>query len=118
MTEEQIALARRLVAASWWEWPLGVAWVAPGASIPIRGWYVDGQTYVPFGALPDLTDDATAGVLLGMLGRLTWTSAQARPEPYAAGVAYCVGDRVHNTMWRPIMGEAVAVALLAVRGDR
>lgn len=63
MTDDQLDLARRLVEAPWWEW--------------LPGMKSDGWTHitaddldcdlVPRRSVPDLTDPATGGVLLGML---------------------------------------------------
>lgn len=98
MTPDQIDLARVLVMHPRFRWLAPMAAedgdrVCPGRDEdPDRGWRRDGTI------LPDVTDPATAGVLLGMLGRPT-----TLPAPWIcdwhAGVP---------------LGEAVARALLVV----
>jgi len=117
MTEEQTALARRLVEHDRWQWAAmdGVLQVAKGqddyrthlvymASTKMREW------------LPDLGDDATGGVLLGMLVATGRDFAIHAPPNLISGgwdidffgADYHDGDT---------LAEACAHALLAVWGE-
>lgn len=68
--------------------------------------------------VPDLADDATAGVLLGMLGAHLVSVNQQRRE---SGMVWTVRWRatdglVHTTRHHDSLGEAAARAWLAVHG--
>jgi hypothetical protein len=84
MTDEQIALARRVVACKGWRWLPGTRTTDamrvihdetafPGRPCAIReGSWVDTSPPRPLGdALPDLTDPATLGCLLALV-REAW----------------------------------------------
>lgn len=106
MTPDQIDLARRLVACRGWRWMPGMlwsigpqpGWVRASTGRVLSAHEDGGPVGAPRSCLPDLTDPATAGCLLAMLGRPT-----TLPAPWVsdwhAGVP---------------MGEAVARALLVV----
>jgi hypothetical protein len=83
MTEEQIALARRVVACKGWRWMSGML-TGHGRLFERRGLLIlqngapwvcvpDGQSawFEPVAALPDLTDPATLGCLLALV-RKAW----------------------------------------------
>ena len=100
MNKEMIALAQRLIDCPRFRWMPGMRSVAyrqaPLEPVVHR---IGDLKLTPYpGSLPDLSDPATAGVLLGMLGRPT-----TLPAPWVsdwhAGVP---------------LGEAVARALLVV----
>ena len=93
MTPAQLALARRLVAAPWWEWPPVLA--------------VD-----PEWAMPDLTDYATAGVLLGILPPNV-VICDDGGESHGGWHVEVVG---RCQVYGACLGEALALALLEVRG--
>ncbi len=82
MTPAQVDLARALVALPGWRWRDGMLAQCSGRSVRVVQWDGDavagtGSRMLPSGAwvpapvycddLPDLTDPATGGVLLGML---------------------------------------------------
>lgn len=82
MTPAQVELARALVALPGWRWRAGMLAQCSGRLVRVVQWDGDavagtGARMLPSGAwvsapvycddLPDLTDDATGGVLLGML---------------------------------------------------
>lgn len=104
MTPDQIDLARRLVACRRWRWMPGKRWVQVRAAPldTIIGRIQDRRPRdgmdVPNGAVPDLTDPATAGCLLAMLGRPTTLPAPWVSDWHAGAP----------------LGEAVARALLVV----
>jgi hypothetical protein len=129
MTLDALAIARRLVAAPWWEWREGMVgtgpddegtgWrVLPGMAGPYglgtQGGYI--ATWPPpWESVPRLTDDATAGVLLGML-----TETLGREWALYRSAAGWRVDWHDGAPWatsgtQPTLGEAVALALLAVR---
>lgn len=128
MTPAQADLARALVALPGWEWPDGMAFLTGVDAYPL-GFLLPAGTRLRIdkdaedhraegrlrNALPDLTDDATAGALLGMLR--------------ATGHEFCLSVAVKGPGWfieldsDPVdepsifadtLGEAVAGALVAI----
>lgn len=133
-------LARTLAAHPRWEWRPGMAVLPDAANPPARMVYRDdteGHTFAVaervqmFGhdpgvnawsddayngeEVPDLDDDATAGVLLGMLAPLGLTCV----SPGVTGGWYVEmeGDPLFEARaFGDTLGEAIACALLAVWG--
>jgi hypothetical protein len=117
MTPDQIDLARRLVACPRWRWVPEKRWVQVRAAPldTIIGRIQDRRPRdgmdVPNGAVPDLTDPATAGCLLAMLVAV---------DPGAGWGVSCgpdVGWRATSCahdLSGATCGEALARALLVV----
>lgn len=132
MTPAQVDLARQLVALPGWRWLPGMRVVgvhpfsgcrrfgrlAMGTGGKLAVAWDDGSYWTPRqtdrdGWLPDLTDDdATGGLLLGMLSRVSTVSVRARPDPYGVSVLYWVDDWPHATPLRQTIAEAAACALV------
>ncbi len=133
-------LARRLVAAPWWEWCEGMRFCGEGTRCGGRileggpdfviaygegatrdgGGIYDGPVDGWRGGDVDLTDPATVGPLLGMLGCEYKVISDHRLGCWAVIVYVPATDQVggwheheHNA---GTLGEAVALALLEVRG--
>lgn len=66
MTEEQIALARRVTACRGWRWMPGMAWF-DGRFLQYRVQSEAHAVVIDEGGLPDLTDPATMGCLLALV---------------------------------------------------
>lgn len=128
MNPEQIDLARKLVACPEWRWAPGMLALAPEEGHrwrkTHRGW--DGEPSgwcageaLPFLAVPDLTDAATAGRLLAMLPPDTVVSGpcgdddtwDVTPGAYSAGAMRREGRGA-------TLGEACARALLVRWGAK
>lgn len=111
MTPAQLDLARRLVAAPWWEWRPGM----------LASWYrrspTDGSVWTSGVTLPDLTDAATAGVLLAWLAEVATCGTDVDPDGRWTVEAWCSREGGQDVAgYGACLGEAVAVALLEVRG--
>ena len=121
MTPAQVEVARQLVALPDWRWRVPMAsedgdrvWDQRDTH-PDRGWRRDGSV------LPDLTDPATAGVLLERLAAMAY-----RTDRVPVGVSFAPGGlnpiqvRVYRGKDDPVyyhgscLGEAVARALVAL----
>lgn len=115
-------LATKLVACPQWRWMPGMAWVrnAPGAqslsSMQGRCASQMDCDQMPSSMIPDLTDAATVGCLLAMLGASLLSIGSALPAGWLVLTRHG-GDRVHQN-GGATLGEAVARALLAVWGAR
>jgi hypothetical protein len=106
MSEEVIALSRRIVACKGWRWMPGMR--AVGRRNLPAAWFrleesMPSLTGEWSGALPDLTDPATLGCLLALV-RAAWG------DPYLC----CVGDR--ETGWR-LDGYAAVEVLHSYRSE-
>lgn len=119
MNSTKLDLARQLVARPWWRWRPGMAWVRRDTTDTFtlqRGRHLRPPgPEAPWGALPDLADDAMGSVLLRLLERSYRLECdlQGIDNVYFLGVGK--GPRsvsVHGTT----LAEAAACALLAVRG--
>lgn len=94
-------LARRLVAHPRWEWWAGMRATWPDDSRPSRrcehGWASDYSAkerwHTDDGATPDITDDATAGVLLGLL------HADVLHDGGELCAAWEMGTDAHDARW-------------------
>lgn len=126
MTPDALDIARRLVAAPWWEWREGMAGTGPDEGcrwlvLGTSGLYALGSQggYIatwppPWESVPRLDDHATAGVLLGMLGE----TLDREWALYRSGAGWRI-DWHDGASWatsgtQPTLGEAVALALLEV----
>jgi hypothetical protein len=117
MTNELTDLARAAVALPGWRWPDGMRWTvfrdAPLESFSGR---IDRHPPAFRGALPDLTDPATAGLLWQMLGRDCWM-VELSP------IGWMWQPSAHGGQWplsqgASCLGEACArVAVAAGRWD-
>ena len=113
MTSDQIDLARRAVACPHWRWMPGMRWVAyrPPPLDDVVNRIGDLKMRLYPGALPDLTDPATAGCLLERL---------VAADPGAGWAVSCgpdVGWRATSCDYDlsgATCGEALARALLVV----
>lgn len=138
MTPAQADLARKLVALPGWEWPDGAAFLTGvivyplGSPLPVgTRLRIDGDAEDHHAegrlrhALPDLTDDATAGVLLGMLAATGRLGPVTPMYSEVGGILYWrvtvyasfAGGNVRpasETIEADTLGEAVAGALLSV----
>lgn len=133
MTPDQLELARRLVAHERWEWKAGMLAHSDGLAAAgyhnirakgdqedeenFSGWHGGSWGADDFGMAPDLTDDATGGVLLGVLRadahdvRMEWDSDYGIND--RDGWSLTFDGRV-LVQFAPAMAEAAARALLAV----
>lgn len=122
MTPEQIDLARRAVADPRWRWEPGMrdtqgcvlgprqVWEQP------EGWSLAVYLALEFSRLPDLTDAATAGVILSWL---PWIVIDASGLPRVYRVSYRLPDRSRSsTPWSSTLGEAAVRAWLALGEGR
>lgn len=122
-------LARRLAAHPRWEWRAGMVCNAhrlvdrDGLGIivdggvpylPVAPRWVTIEGHSPPDARPDLTDPATAGVLLAMLAEAV-TSSTSMLVRDSRGWHADDGSQWHGG---DCIGEAVARALLAVWGEQ
>lgn len=125
MTPADLALARELAAHPRWAWRAGMRASGMGyGSRTLSGthWIRTTERLAAPGmphldhAVPDLTDDATAGVLLGMLTEAAgWNSE----SPYRAGGAWSIfvdGSDGREGYRGSTLAVAAARALLAVWG--
>jgi len=115
MTEEQIELARRLMAHPQWMAEIGEALSAG------RDWYGVRWVDTSLSTVPDLTDAATGGVLLEMVGNLIGGDVNVR---YGHRGAKYPGRWYRLDLAGflapgpcPALAEACARALLALWGD-
>jgi hypothetical protein len=68
MTEEQIALAKRVVACKGWRWMDGMCFGEPiGRDVVMRRRFDANKETPPIGAIPILDDPATLGCLLALV---------------------------------------------------
>lgn len=140
MTPAQLDLARRLVAHPKWRWVAGMVademrLMGP-EEVPVQlngsngGWICDDNPSPPFPMIPDLTDYATAAILLRMAHEADQTDRRHSPVlVYAGGVAAVPADR--NMVWgchivpgdkhgwaeSKDLGTVAAQALLAAWGE-
>lgn len=104
----QVEVARQLVAL-----PDGWRWV-PGMLVWGGDRVTEATLGVAHGALPDLTDDATGGVLLGMLPSVYEVDRDERG--YRVRARDSKGDFVpgRQSPWSSTLAEAAARALVAI----
>lgn len=109
-----VEVARALVRAPGWRWPMGVVGIYPdGRLVEVRGAEAWGPELIPL-----LTDEATAGRLLELLGAacgegITWEVGQRRAGRTVRYWARLTAG-VHAREWGgATVGEAVGRALLA-----
>lgn len=113
MTPAELDLARALVALPGWTWAPGMR-VVDDAD-PSRGWRIDGpEDTFPGDTIPDLTDPATGGAMVGLLP----ADAYVRGLPRESGRLWCVvlelpDERPHSVLG-PTLAIAVARALVAL----
>ena len=108
MTPEQIEIAGALTRIAGWRWLAPMRVFRSSGSAYHLGYDVSSEIMV--GALPDLNDPATAGILLGMLAPgLHPRDEIAQFEP---GIWHIRIKRTDN-LFTGSLGEAVAQALLA-----
>lgn len=113
MTPDQLLLARLLSELSGFRWTQGMRNVSPDGSpgwwthtggserSNLSPWYGHGAHHDPSEGVPDLTDDATGGVLLGGL------AAMDRPTAFFHGDAWTLDGIRGSTL-----AEACARALV------
>lgn len=101
MTEDNIALAKRLVACKGWRW-------MPGMADTWGGRVREGDGIDRIKALPDLTDPATLGCLLALV-REAWGDPKAYVRA-GRGWEWVTDFYVER---RPPHGETEAEALVA-----
>lgn len=110
MTPEQIDIAQRLVALPSWVWRGAMRWILPGTDLSgrYRGISLDPE------AVPDINDDATGGVLLGMLpgGTLVRRHSAGGSREWEISLP---GRISHH--WGPTLAHAAALALLEVHSE-
>lgn len=124
MTPEQIETARKLVAARRWEWKPGMRAALPHWERPDVFEYVriDVPSDAPDSAIPDLTDDATGGTLLGLVR--DWCAEQTE---HVAAEFHIEGRLCSLTVYCQVLDEdrarahgtiahAAAQVLLEVKG--
>lgn len=140
MTPDQQDLARRLVEADWWEWKPGMRWISywDDAKCHVSDvvWRIDSDgcprsfvgvedgkalhANLPDGAVPDLSDPATVGVLLGMLMDACGPDVGATLERCRdrANGSRCFNFHASGgiDIYGPDLCTAVSKALLAVKG--
>ena len=128
-------LARKLAAHPRWRWvegmllaELGYArrWRIGGRDTDHTFWLVVSDGQVRWAVLgsnsewtPDLTDAATAGVLLGQIPHLREVVHRENPEAWCVRWAELPAGsvwRVSTRPWCPTLGEAAALALLSLWG--
>lgn len=128
MTPSQIELARKLVGHGRWEWRAGIRETQDSRFMRVdehtgeEVWSVSERAGVPGVSyiwpshrahyLPDLTDDATAGVLLGM-----WREVECYPEDGVWTVIAELEDKMQNMgdnadELATHLGELLAILLL------
>lgn len=109
MTPEQIEIARRLVAADWWEWRVGML-DQYGRRFPWDG----GRARPSMDVLPDLTDGATGGVLLGMIRSIGAYSVGAVYPDGTVPIRIMTPNNRDVTRCGATIAHAAALALLEV----
>lgn len=116
MTDEQIALARRLVACEQWRWVQGMSThdINPHGGEPCGGWVIEvgiegteNPDTTEWG--PDLDDYATASILLRMAMEAIGGSVTGA-HPLSG--AWHFGNEAYGG-WERDLGTAAARALLA-----
>lgn len=137
MTPAQLAIARRLVAMPGWERagmrilnadgvPGRISHVdEAGIWLEADGWWSSAAKAGPFTdlapALPDLTDDANGGVLLGLVREAVGPTGPGLGMEWTSRVVldWYTGDKYEyqRTAEGSTLAEAAALALLAVRGE-
>ena len=87
MTQEQRELARRLAEAEWREWRGGMAMLVPiGPALAKARLDTDApRGDKSDGAIPDLSDPATVGVLIGMLWELPFPIQPSIRRDHSSG---------------------------------
>lgn len=138
MTDNQLSLARRLVAAPWWEWRVGMSPIeVRGDKIIVWGTVSHEDLDDPMDGLhcgvppsqhciPDLDDDATCGILLAMLVETHQATGVRYMHVNTGGDEWewmwevCLYDSEPDgsrAFYAPELGEALTRALLQVRGE-
>ena len=115
--------ARRLVACEQWEWKVGMLALEPltgSRAVPARVcedcFSDDPQTqydWIDETLFPDLTDDATAGVLLGVISEITHGAGVRQSGPYWV-CAWGFGGESDEC---DHAGHAIALAILEAWGE-
>ena len=108
MTPEQIEIAGALTRIAGWRWLAPMRVFRSSGSAYHLGYDVSSEIMV--GALPDLNDPATAGILLGMLA--PGLHPQDEIAQFEPGIWHIRIKRT-DTLFTGSLGEAAAQALLA-----
>jgi hypothetical protein len=113
--------ARRLVALDGFEWREGMRVLHDEEALPETGAYLSrypmGGCYLPDGCYPDLTDDATAGVMLGVLAEAL---PQADPDAMIQAlnrVASIIYDRDWDDLSTDLAHAAALVLVDVLEGS-
>ena len=119
MTADLRDLAAQVITLPGWEWRPGMRAILP---ISGRGVHIQppdaasGICGCPgIGSLPDLTDPATAGAMLGML---SGERVQAQLSPYGWFVMVFTDPITSASAHAPHLGEAIARLVVARGGWR
>ena len=119
MTPDLRDLAAQIIALPGWEWRPGMRAILPisGRGVHLQDLYApSGICGCPaIGSLPDLTDPATAGAMLGML---SGQRVQAQLSPDGWFVMVFTDTITSASAHAPHIGEAIARIVVARGGWR
>lgn len=116
MTDEQTALSRRAVACKGWRWMPGMlAWRPDCPPVRLAAIEDAGNALQEYRWLPDLSDPATGGCMLSLLGNSRWM-VTANPEGFVVGTGRWDVLLAHARVGT--LGEACAHALILLPRKR